>query len=128
MLYICHQVHLLMSCEWQPLRHVGIDQTATDCVVQIFVSGQSAGGCGTALKLAESEVPRLRINPLGVLSLAVSQIAVAAGAVSAVVRFGSGGMAGHGVDMALHSQPLIFLILRHLSVRKTRKRESQSRA
>ena len=62
MLYICHQVHLLVSCEWQPLRHIGIDQTATDCVVQIFVSGQSASGCGTALELAESEVPRLRLK------------------------------------------------------------------
>src|SRR5216684_4846256 len=127
-LYICHHVHLLLDGEWQPLWHIGIDQAATDCVVQIFVSGQSAGGCGAALELAESEVTRLRINPLGVLALAIPQIAVAAGAVPAVVRSGSAGMAGHAVDMALRSQPLIFVILRHLRGRKTRERESQSRA
>jgi hypothetical protein len=83
-------------------------------VVEVFVGRQASTERGAALESGESEIPRLGIEPNGILSFAIAQVAVAPGAIAAIVHRPIFGMAGKLSDMGFYPQILFFLILSDL--------------
>src|SRR5512132_2245821 len=76
-----------LSGERQPRWHVCRDEAAIDRPVEIFIGGKSARRSGSALEHSGSEVTRLGIDPLRVLSESVTIRAVAPDAKSTIVFF-----------------------------------------
>jgi len=77
-----------------PVGHVGVGEAAGDRVVEILVSREGAGWCGAALEYCRRKVARLRLDPLRVLSVAVTVRPMAANAPALIVLLASGSMAG----------------------------------
>src|SRR5207302_880272 len=96
------QVSALLIGKSIPDRHKGIRHTAPEGIEQVLVSGQRTGGSRAAFEGGDGEITGLRIQPLCVLAVAISLVAVAAGAVAAVVHLAVLGVAGHMANVTLH--------------------------
>ena len=73
-------------------------------------SGKRARGRGAAAKDGDGEVARLGIDPLGVLALAVAQLAVTTNAEALIDWLSHRRVPGHAADVALHVESLVFAI------------------
>ena len=74
-------------------------KSATDGVVEIFVSGQGAGRGGSALEGCGSEVAGLGIDPLRVLAVAVAERPVTADAKTPIEFLPARGMTSQMANM-----------------------------
>src|SRR6266851_4666765 len=91
---VSYQVCTHLVREWVPGRHVGAFQAPSNGVEQIFIAGQSPGRCRAAFERGQGEVTRLGIQPHGILSLAIAQVAMTASAITAIIHWCVASMPG----------------------------------
>src|SRR5208282_744807 len=101
---ISDQVGALLFGERTPYRHVGVDDAASDRVVEILIGGQRAGQSGAALEGRDGEVAWLRIKPNRVLAVAIPLYTVTTDAVAAVIGLGVRSMPSDSADVTLHGR------------------------
>ena len=97
-----HQVRALLPGESVPDGHVGVSEPTPDGVVEIFVRGKCSGGCRAALERSKSEVAGLGIEPLRILTVAIAEFAMTAGAIAAEVGGRTLGVPGDFPDVTFH--------------------------
>ena len=102
-----NQISLLLGIKGVPDRHIGIREPAADGVEQILVRGQGAGWSRATFENRGRKIAGLGIDPHGIFTIPVTQVAVTPGAVAAVIVVGAGGIrvTRNVADMALHFGP-----------------------
>src|SRR5882672_2043776 len=74
---VSDQIVPILAAQRTPRRHIAGLDTAHQCVDQVRVEGQCAGGCGTAFEGRDGEIARLRIDERGCITIAVAVNAMA---------------------------------------------------
>src|SRR5215470_15724606 len=102
-----NQISLLLGIKGVPDRHVRIREPTADRVEQILVNGQGTGWSRTTFENRGRKIAGLGIDPHGIFPIPVTQVAVTAGAVAAVIVGCAGGvrMTRNVANVALHFGP-----------------------